>query len=549
MRALFASLILVLLAACGGGPDVQALRTDVNTRLEQALPAGVVELAEFNRRGSQNDTRAPSGETRRIVYFDLELRLLRDLDFGAWNAPGVSGLVSALGAGPKGIEGITSGGNKAGDIIRAHGTALYRLQDGAWTLATPAGYQPPVAPGVATGYTARTNAMLAALRRVVESFPRDTSPEQHAAIEEELAAAQASIRARLARVSDGYAIAAGAEHGQYLRVARALFSGSGSRAVPLITRGGEENLRLLRSGKVPIALAQGDAALDAYQGTGVFRDQGPQVALRGIASLYPEPMHVLVRADSKLAKIADLRGKRVAIGEIGSASRTTALRVLAAHGLGPQDIVAEELSISGALQALQKGEAEAVFQVIGTPADSVRESQVDMPLRLLPLAPKAITALAGARQGYFPYTIANGTYPGQDSDVQTIATAALLLTDTAFSDAEITSLTRSVFAKGRDYSALGSSQGAQISLATSRVGMSVPMHPAAAKALDDMAVSEEEAGPGKDNEGVRQAAAGPTRQPAPELKRQRQSQPTCRAVSLQLPSQDLAPASAPRHNG
>jgi hypothetical protein len=137
MRALFASLILVFLAACGGGPDAQSLRTDVSTRLEQALPNGVVELASFNRRGSQADTRAPSGETRRIVYFDAELRLLRDLDFGAWNAPGVAGLVSALGAGPKGIEGITSGGNKAGDIIRAHGTALYRLEDGAWTLATP----------------------------------------------------------------------------------------------------------------------------------------------------------------------------------------------------------------------------------------------------------------------------------------------------------------------------------------------------------------------------------------------------------------------------
>jgi TRAP transporter TAXI family solute receptor len=318
-------------------------------------------------------------------------------------------------------------------------------------------------------------------------------------------------------VSDGYAIAAGAEHGQYLRVARALFSGSGSRAVPLITRGGEENLRLLRSGKVPIALAQGDAALDAYQGTGVFRDQGPQVALRGIASLYPEPMHVLVRADSKLSTVADLRGKRVAIGEIGSASRTTALRVLAAHGLGPQDIVAEQLSISGALQALQKGEADAVLQVIGTPADSVRESQVDMPLHVLSLDPKAIAVLSGAREGYFPYTIVRGTYPGQDSDVDTIATAAMLLTDTAFSDAEIAALTRAIFAKGRDYSALGSSQGAQISVETSRIGMSVPMHQAAAKVLDSMAEpGEEKAGPEDASQEAGKDGVGGANGQAPE---------------------------------
>ncbi|WP_237173639.1 TAXI family TRAP transporter solute-binding subunit [Paracandidimonas lactea] len=487
MRALLASLILIFLAACGGGPDVQALRTGVDTRLEHALPAGVLDLTSLIRRGSQRDTRAPAGENRRIVYFDAELKLLRDIDFGAWNAPGIAGLVSALGAGPKGIEGIRAGGNKAGDVIRAHGTALYREENNTWTLIVPAGYQPPIAPGVATGYTERTNALLAALRRAVESFPRDTSPEQHAAIEEELAAAQASIRARLARVSDGYAIAAGAEHGQYLRVAQALFGEKGSRAVPLITRGGEENLRLLRSGKVPIALAQGDAALDAYQGTGVFKDQGPQVALRGIASLYPEPMHILVRAESSLKKVADLRGKRVAIGETGAASRTTALRVLAAHGLEPKDIIAEALTIGGALQALQNNQTDAVMQVIGTPADAIREAQTDMSLRMLPLSETAIHTLVGARQGYFPYTVARGTYPGQNDDVHTIATAALLLTDTAFSDAEITALTQNIFAPGRDYSALGSTQGAQISVSTSRIGMSVPMHAAAARALDGLA--------------------------------------------------------------
>lgn len=487
MRALISCLFLVLLAACGNGPATDTVRESVAQRLAQALPGGVVELAHIERRGSQTDTRAPAGEKRRIVYFDAQLRLTRDLDFSAWNAPGVSGLVSALGAGPKGIEGITSGGNKAGDIIRAHGTALYRQEADNWVAVMPAGYQPPVAPGLATTSPERSSALLLALRKVVDAFPRDTSPAQHAAIEEELAAAQASIRARLARVSDGYAIAAGAEHGQYLRVARALFAGLGSRAVPLITRGGEENLRLLRSGKVSLALAQGDAALDAYEGTGAFAGQGPHIALRSVASLYPEPVHVLVRASDSLQAVSDLRGKRVAIGEIGSASRTTALRVLQAHGLTLKDVVPQEFSISGALLALQKNQTDAVLQVIGTPADSVRDSLTDMPLRLLPLSASAISRLADAKQGYFAFTIGAGTYPGQDKDIHTIATAALLLTDTAFSDAELASLTRSIFEKGRDYSSLGSAQGAQISVASSRMGLSVPMHAAAAKVLESLA--------------------------------------------------------------
>lgn len=489
MRVILACLLLSLLAACGVGPDTNTLRTSVSERLEQALPNGVVKLVSLERRGSQSDTKAPDGEVRRIVYFDAEIELVKDMDFGAWNAPGISGLISALGAGPKGITGITSGGNKAGDVIQAHGTARYRQDKQHWVAVAPAGYQPPVAPKVATGSVQGTSAILAAIRKVVDAFPRDSSPAQHAAIEEELAVAQVAIRARLARASDGYAIAAGPEHGQYLRVARALFNARNSRAVSLITRGGEENLQLLRAGKVSLALAQGDAAQDAYEGKNTFAGQGPHIALRAIASLYPEPMHVLVRSASKLRSVADLRGKRVAIGEIGSASRTTALRVLEAHGLELKDISAQGLNISEALLALQREEVDAVMQVIGTPADSVRDSLMDVSLRILSLSPTAVSRLAETKSAYFPYTIAKATYPGQDQDIQTIATAALLLTDTVFSDAEIATLTRRIFQKGHDYTALGSAQGAQISVATSRLGLSVPMHLSAAKTLDSFSLT------------------------------------------------------------
>src|SRR5688572_27352459 len=130
MRALVAVFLILAAAGCSRGPGTDALESGVTERLSQALPPGTVTLASFARRGSQSDTKAPAGETRRIIYFDAELKLERDFDFGAWDAPGVAGQVSALGAAPKGITGITSGGNKAGDVLRAHGTVLYRRERG-----------------------------------------------------------------------------------------------------------------------------------------------------------------------------------------------------------------------------------------------------------------------------------------------------------------------------------------------------------------------------------------------------------------------------------
>jgi len=480
--------IVAMLAGCGGGPDADALEKDLNDRLAQALPEGVVTLTAFERRGSQADTKAPPGETRRIVYFDAGLKLARDFDFGAWDSPGVAGIVSALGTGPKGITGITSGGNKAGDVVLAHSTALYRREGERWVPVVSGGFQTAAAPAYATNAPqGGAGAMLEAMRKVIDSVPKDAAPAQRAVIEEELAAAHATIRARLARAADGYAIAAGPEHGQYLRFAQALSDIKGARTVPLVTHGGEENLRMLRDGKVSLALAQGDAALAAYEGKGSFAEEGPHASLRAVGSLYPEPVHVLVRADGAIASIADLRGRRVAIGQPGSASRTTALRVLEAHGLGAKDIKPLELPINEALVGLRQKQADAVIQVIGAPADSVRNALAEIPLRLVPLSQRAVSALAGTKDGYFAYTIPRGAYATQKQEVLTIATAALLLAGTDLSENEVGAIARFVFEKGRDFAARGSAQGVQVSAATARQGLSVPLHIAAARALDALA--------------------------------------------------------------
>ncbi|HKA40177.1 MAG TPA: TAXI family TRAP transporter solute-binding subunit, partial [Burkholderiales bacterium] len=443
-----------------------------------------VTLTSFARRGSQSDTKAPAGETRRIIYFDADLKLERDFDFGAWDAPGVAGLVSALGAGPKGITGITSGGNKAGDVIRAHGTALYKREGDRWAAVASGGFRPTVAPSYATNTPQGAAAILEAMRKVMESVQKDASPEQIAVIEEELATANSTIQARLARVAAGYPIAAGPENGQYLRFVQALSGGARARVLPLVTRGGEENLRLLRGGKVWLALSQGDSALDAYEGKGSFSADGPYPTLRAVGSLYPEPVHVLVRADSELSSMADLKGRRVSIGVQGSASRTTALRVMQAHGLGAKDFTPVELGLGDALVGLQNKEVDAVIQVIGMPADAIRDALDEIPLRLLPLSERAVVALVRSKRGYFAYSIPRGAYANQKQDARTIATAALLVAGADLSETEVAGVTRFVFEKGRDLAARGSAQGAQVSAATARHGLSIPMHVAASKAFD-----------------------------------------------------------------
>ncbi|MNL83919.1 hypothetical protein D3C87_2117100 [compost metagenome] len=50
-----------------------------------------------------------------------------------------------------------------------------------------------------------------------------------------------------------------------------------------------------------LALSQSDAAHYASNGTGPFAEEGPYASLRALSSLYPEPVHVLVRGGNDLA--------------------------------------------------------------------------------------------------------------------------------------------------------------------------------------------------------------------------------------------------------
>src|SRR5437764_15169807 len=88
----------------------------------------------------------------------------------------------------------------------------------------------------------------------------------------------------------------------------------GSRGVPGLvavaqaTPGSIENLRLINSGQIESGFAQADLAGWAYHGSKIFAEAGPQRQLRTIASLFPEAAHLVVRADSPIHKLADLKG-------------------------------------------------------------------------------------------------------------------------------------------------------------------------------------------------------------------------------------------------
>jgi TRAP transporter TAXI family solute receptor len=251
----------------------------------------------------------------------------------------------------------------------------------------------------------------------------------------------------------------------------------GVRLAVLPTAGSVENITLLRQKTVELAFAQADVAALAVVGAGGFRAAGPYDGLRALLALFPEQLHVVVRADDRARQLAELTGRSVALGLAGSGTRVTAASVLDAANVAivePQN--ADTLDPRSALAALIAKEVDAVFLVGLAPFQPVAEAFGMASLRLLPIGNDVAGGLKGG--GIIPLQIPAFAYSDQTMPVTTVAVPALQVVDARLTDAEASrigeAVLRRVGAAERDPLALMVAPG------TAGLGIAVPLHPAAA---------------------------------------------------------------------
>jgi TRAP transporter TAXI family solute receptor len=247
-------------------------------------------------------------------------------------------------------------------------------------------------------------------------------------------------------------------------------------AVTLTTQGSIENVDLLASGEVESGFVQADVAYHAYAGKGRFAKTGPVAKLRAIANLYPEALHVVVRRDAKIAKIADLRGKRVAIGPPESGSSAVALLLLKAHGLSAKTVKLSTADPFSAADEMRAGEEDAMIVVAGAPMPAIEELAQDVPIDLLPLTGPEIDRLLRENPFFSRRELPAGIYPDSPA-LATIAVGAQWLTTSDADDELIYELTRALWHPNtRRLLDRGPPNARLIRLETALSGVSIPLH-------------------------------------------------------------------------
>jgi TRAP transporter TAXI family solute receptor len=176
----------------------------------------------------------------------------------------------------------------------------------------------------------------------------------------------------------------------------------------------------VQNGDADIAFAYADIAYTAYVGQ---LDHHAFDHLRGIAMLNSSPVYVLVRRDSKIQDLDDLRGRRVSLGLPGTRTAVTVQTVLDAFG---NDVAESHEAFLDALDKLEAGTVDAVFAVGGyDPIEKLRASVDAGLVRLLSLSQATTGRLRREHPFVHAMMISHGPY--QSSPVLTIGVDRLLL--------------------------------------------------------------------------------------------------------------------------
>jgi TRAP transporter TAXI family solute receptor len=252
-------------------------------------------------------------------------------------------------------------------------------------------------------------------------------------------------------------------------------------AAAVATQGSVDNVKRLAEGSLDFAISQANVALDAFAGRSEFAGKQQLADLRAIGVLFPEAVHVVVRADARISAIGALRGKRVSVGEPRSGTFTTAETILSAFGLRTKDLTASYSKLARAGEELRAGRIDGFFMVAGYPVEAIATLAESMPIALVPITGKAAESVTKREPILTPTMIPGGIYKDVPA-TPTLGVPALLVVDAKTDEALVYAVTKALWDQ-RNQRVLrsGHPEGRNIRIERSLDGLTIPLHPGAAR--------------------------------------------------------------------
>lgn len=244
----------------------------------------------------------------------------------------------------------------------------------------------------------------------------------------------------------------------------------------MASAGSLENLRRVNSGDADFGIVYSG---DTYLGRNgrLTKDENKYENVMALAYLYGAPAHLVTLKKSGIKSVADLKGKRVAVGGAGSGAAGAAQRYFTSLGIW-DEMKVEFLGYSKAAEAMGDGLIDAFWVFAGFPNSSVIQAAASNDIVLIDV----IAAAEGSKffEEYPFYTkvvIPAGTYSGVDVDINSFQDSALWVAGAHVKPAVVEAALAEIFSKeGLAYMVKVKSTAKAMSVEGGLKGIVTPIH-------------------------------------------------------------------------
>ena len=149
--------------------------------------------------------------------------------------------------------------------------------------------------------------------------------------------------------------------------------------------GGVENVRTILSGERDLGLAGADVAYYGYSSQYDFEGQDGS-SLRSLMCFAPMQAQIIARADAGVNCIADLDGKNVGCGAVGSGDELAMRNLLRIMGLSYDDVNESLVSVAEQATSFKDRRLDTMYITASAPTSGVLDAASAMDCMWVPIA-------------------------------------------------------------------------------------------------------------------------------------------------------------------
>jgi len=252
-----------------------------------------------------------------------------------------------------------------------------------------------------------------------------------------------------------------------------------------------ENMKVVHFGDADTGWAPSNIAYMAYNGIGTYAEDDIKYDnIRHWLTVCPQGIHFVVRADSDITSIRDLKGKRFGFLRVGSGTNVTANNVFEIYGLNLNDFRSVSyLGYTDGPKLLADKNIDVFVTQGAHPYAPLAEIDFNPGFRLLQIDEELLDKYFELDPSSILVTITKGAYNNMEKDIVTVGNYGIVTVNKNLSDEFVYAMTKALYENTELMWEVGTTTRNWFRLETATQGAGMPVHPGALKYYEEHGVS------------------------------------------------------------